>query len=185
MKKIVLIGILLVIFSSFIRADAQDYNFIEFGFTSINTGREQTNFNGVDLRWRYSLGEAFYVGGDSFRADLNDSIEKKEINTIGLGYRFNISSRSSIFTKLDVVVVDPKGHNNHEHGVELSGGIRSNLTTRLELVAGIKHLETDSYKMTRFVAGAAYQVNKKYSVYSDVQAESDSTRFTIGARYSF
>ena len=185
MKKIVLTGIFLSIFSTFIGAEARNYDFVEFGFTTVNTDREKKNFNGVDLRWSYSLDDAFYVGGDSFRADLDDSIEKKEINTIGLGYRFNISNKSSIFTKLDVVVVDPKGHDNHEHGAELSAGIRSYLTQRLELVASLKRLETESFKMTTFVAGAAYQINKKYTVYSDIQVESDSTRFTIGARYSF
>jgi predicted porin len=185
MKKIVFTGILLSIFSTFIRADSQDYDFIEFGFTTLNTDREQTNFNGVDIRWNYSLDDAFYIGGDSFRADLNNSIEKKEINTLGLGYRFNMTNKSSIFTKLDWVVVDPKGHDNHEHGAELSAGIRSNITERLELLASLKRLETSNFKMTRFVVGATYQMSKRYSVYSDIQAESDSTRFTVGARYSF
>ncbi len=184
-KKIAIKGILLSVFSNVIQADALDYDFVEFGFTTINSDREQTNFNGVDLRWNYSLGDAFYIGGDSFRADLNNSIEKKEINTMGLGYRFNITNKSSIFTKLDVVVVDPKGHNNHEHGVELSGGIRTMLTEQLELLASVKRLESDHFKMTRFVIGAAYQISNQYSLYSDIQTEPDSTRFTIGARYSF
>ena len=184
-KKIAITGLLLSFFSTVIQADALDYDFVEFGFTTLNTNQEQTNFNGVDLRWNYSLGDAFYIGGDSFRADLNNSIEKKEINTMGLGYRFNITNKSTVFTKLDWVVVDPKGHDNHEHGAELSGGIRTNITERLELLGSLKRLETSSFKMTRFVVGATYQLSKRYSVYSDIQAESDSTRFTIGARYSF
>lgn len=185
MIKSVFSGIALLAMSLEVVAGTPTFDFVEFGFTTVKLDRQKRNFKGADLRGNYSLGDNFYIGGDYFRADLSDSIKKIEITTLGIGYRVNVSSRSVFFAELDGVIFDPKGPDNHENGFELSAGVRNEFSENIELKAAVEVFDTKTYKMTTFVLGGAYKLGKSYAIYSDIQAESDSTRFTIGARYVF
>lgn len=185
MIKFIVSSLVLFIVSMQVMADTPTFDFVELGFTSIKIDSQKKNFNGVDLRGNYSLGENFYIGGDYFRADLDGSPQKVEITTLGVGYRVNISNSALFFIEVDGTIIDPKGPDNHENGIEVSAGVRNNFSDNIELKAAIEVFDTETYKMTTLVLGGAYKLGKSYSIYSDIKAESDSTRWTIGARYAF
>ena len=185
MKKIVSSYILLFALSTNLLADSPSFDFIEYGYTSVNIKGESKNFVGYDLRGAYSLGDNFYIGGDAFNADISGVFVRKQVVTIGLGYRYELSSNTTVYTELDGVVWNPHGGGNHENGPELSVGVKNKVNERLELKAVVEYLNTKSYKATTFVVGAAFRVFDSFALYSDFNIDSDDSRYSVGLRYSF
>jgi len=185
MNKTSLFYIVLFACSTNLLADSPSFDFVEIGYTSVDIKGESKNYVGYDLRGSYSLGDNFYIGGDAFSADISGVFVRRQVVTIGVGYRTELSSNNTVFAELDGVVFNPHGNGNHENGFELTVGVRNKVTERLELKAVVEYFNTESYKTTTFVAGAAFEVFSSFALYSDFNIDSDDSRYSFGVRYSF
>lgn len=183
--RLALFGALLLSISMNLLAESPTFDFVELGYTVVDAEGEAKDFNGYDLRGSYSLGSGFFVAGDSFKANLKGSRERRQVVTLGVGYRYLLSNRSTLFGEIDGVIVNPTGNGNHENGYEFTAGVRSNLNHWLELKAAIQYLDTKTYSLTTYVAGATARVTNSFAVYSDVNFGTNSKRYSVGIRYSF
>lgn len=190
MLRVILLGILLHSVPMNLLADSPSFDFFEIGYTVVNAEGVPKDFNGYDLRGSYSFDDAslasgFFIAGDSFKANLKANKERRQVVTLGVGYRYNLSNQSSLFAEIDGVIVNPTGNGNHENGYEFTTGVRSNFSHRLELKTAIQYLDTKTYSLTTYIAGAAVRVTDSFAIYSDVSLGTNSNRYSIGLRYSF
>lgn len=184
MKKIFALG-LLVAFPAPLLAATPSFDFVEFGYTRSNPDGISKTLDGQEFRGSLSFKNNFYVTADYFKVGPTNSIYKVNISAIGVGYKFDVSERSAVFTEVGGMVHDPDGKDSHEHGYELTAGIRSQVRKRLELKAAVELQDAKGFSTSTLVAGAAYNVARSLAIYSDIRLESNSVRSSIGARYTF
>ncbi len=185
MKKVALISVLLILAPKILLADTPNFDFIEYGYTSSNVDGLSQNLTGADWGGSYAFGDNLFLALDYFRADAKDSEDKIEIRTYGLGYRFNYSDSTTLYSALAGNFIDPNGHENHQKGYVLTTGARSNIGNNFELKGELKIFDTKHYNMATLVAGVSYNFTDFFAAFTDVEIESDSTRTTFGVRYSF
>lgn len=166
-------------------ADTPSFDLVEFGYSSANFEGLSQNLTGQELAGSVTVGEHFFVTGSFFRVDAKDSEDKLEIRTYGLGYKYDFSNETALYSELTGIFIDPDGHDNHEKGYELKSGIRHNINDRIELNIAAKINNTDSYDVVTLVTGAAYNFTRHIAIYSDFNVEKDYTRVSFGARYTF
>lgn len=185
MKKPLLLSLLLAAAPTPLMAAAPSFDFVEFGYTRSNPDGTSKMLDGQEFRGSLSFKNNLYVTADYFKVGPTNSVYKLNITGIGVGYKFDVSERSAVFTEIDGIVYDPDGHGSHEHGYELTAGIRSQVMERLELKTTVEVLNAKGFSSNTLLLGAAYNLTRHLSVYSDLRLEADSTRGSIGARYRF
>lgn len=185
MKKRLLVGLLLAASSTPLMAATPSFDFVEFGYTTDNLDGISKNMNGTEYRINYSFKNNIYLAFDNFRVDLAGSELKFNIMSTGVGYSYGFSDNTVLYSELDVLVYDPDGHDTHVHGGEFTAGVRHMATDRLELKAAAEILDAKHYSTNTLLLGAAYNLTRHLSVYSDLRLEADSTRGSIGARFRF
>jgi len=73
-----------------------------------------------------------------------------------------------------------------DNGYQASSGIRSMVSPNVELKGAVEYLDFGSGdNTTSYVVGSAFNVNKKFAVYTDAKFDKDATRYGVGLRYNF
>ena len=181
MNKKLLASEVLSVLSFGVLADTPTYDYVEAGYSSVDF-EGLPALTGFEIKGSHSLSDNFYVAGDHTNVSKNGF--DLRLTTIGLGYNMDVTSNSSFFTELDYASIDADGAGN-ENGYEITTGIRSMLTEKLELKAAVEYLEIDNDDTTSFVFGAAYKIDDSFAVYADYKLESDLNRIGLGVRFSF
>ena len=124
------------------------------------------------------------VKTNSVIAETTLLIEKELYLTAGVGFKNDFSDTSSFFAEIDFARFDTNGGGS-DSGYEMTFGVRSNITEKLELKGAIEYLDINDDDTTYLVLGAAYNFTDRLAVYSDYKNESDSDRFSVGVRFRF
>lgn len=184
-NEFILVSLLLAASPAVTMAATPSFDFVEWGVTSANLDGLSKNMNGTEYRINYSFDNNIYLAFDNFRVDLADSDVKFNIMSTGVGYAYDFSDSTALYSEIDVLVYDPDGHDSHVHGAEFTAGVRSMVSDRLELKAAAEILDAENFSSNTLVLGTAYNLTRHLSLYSDLRIEKDSTRGSLGARYRF
>jgi len=181
MNKKLLASAVMSVLSFGALADTPTYDYIEVGYSSFDFDGVPA-LTGFEIKGSHSLSDSFYVAGD--HASVSKNGFDFSLTTVGLGFKMDVTDNASFFTELDYANINADGGLD-EDGYELTAGIRSMLTEKLELKAAVEYLEIDNDDTTSFVFGAAYEINDSFAVYADYKLESDVDRIGLGVRFNF
>jgi len=180
MNKKLIVGAVLSVLSFGAMADNPSFDNIEIGYVNFDFGGG-LDPDGFELKGSKQISDNFYIAGDY--ADTSINGRDLSVTTFGVGYKNDFSDTSSFFVELDYANFDGEGGD--EDGFELTLGVRSMLTDKFEIKAGIEYLDIDNDDITSLFLGGAYDVTDSVAIYADYKYESDLSRYGVGVRFNF
>jgi hypothetical protein len=182
MNKKLLASAILSVLSFGTMADTPSFDKIEVGFSSFDFDLGVGDIDGFELKGSKEINDNFYVAGDYSK--LSENGYSYSLTTVGVGYKNDISTSSTFFAELDYAKIDADGGVDAD-GYELTSGIRSMLTNKVELMAAIEYADIDGNDTTSLVLGSAYNLTDNFALYADYKYESELSRYGVGVRFNF
>jgi len=182
MKRAIISSAILSVLSFGAMADTPSFDFVEIGYTQLSIDGTSIEPDGFEFRGSSEINDSWYIAGDY--SDISDGGASVSLTTAGVGFKNDFSDTSSFFAEIDFARFDTNGGGS-DSGYEMTFGVRSNITEKLELKGAIEYLDINDDDTTYLVLGAAYNFTDRLAVYSDYKNESDSDRFSVGVRFRF
>ncbi len=188
MNKI-LTSLLLLAMSIPAMADTPTYNFINAGFQ-----RVQLDGNGVDvdgdgfvIAGAYEIADNWHIVASYASTGFDFSVDLNQLQ-IGAGYHTDISDTTNFFANALYVdyEVDTGGFGSvDDSGFGLAIGLRSNISSTLELEGSITHIDIGDADGTTLAGAGWYKFSREFAVGLNAAIEDDVTAFGIAGRLYF
>jgi hypothetical protein len=161
-------------------AENPSFSYLDLGYANWDIDNAG-DIDGFEIKGSGDINEHFYVAGDYTR--LSESGVSIDLTTLGLGYKNNFSDTSTFFAEVDYASINPE-FGSSEDGYEVTLGIRSMVTNKLELNGAVEYLDING-DSTSLVLGSAYNFTEKFGMYAHYKVESDINRYALGLRLNF
>ncbi|MDX1454618.1 MAG: outer membrane beta-barrel protein [Gammaproteobacteria bacterium] len=162
-----------------------EYNYVDFGFISVEPDGGGADFDGLGLRGSFLVNPEIFVIGEFTSASAETGfgdIDRTDL-AFGAGYRHALNPSTDVYGSIEYlnVEVDPAFD---DDGLRLSGGVRVAMSDRLELRGALQYIDlTDSD--TVLSVGAQYQFMPKLAGFFELREGDNFGGYFIGGRYSF
>ena len=178
--------VMLLAFSASASAQGFDYNWLGFGYGTIDF--DDFNADGNELGIDGSLGfhEDFHAFASYASADLDFGIDRTTFD-IGVGYNTELSNVVDAYARLsyEYVEVDVSGFGSQDdNGYGFAVGMRFAATEQLELEGAIDYVDlNDSGDETALVLGGLYNFTPAFAVGLFGKWGDDVTSYTLLGRF--
>ena len=143
--------------------------------------------DGFGLTGSFELGNHWFVSG-SYGDVGNASLDAKGLG-LGGGHYWNTSDKTNVFVTVSYAKVEltvEEDASVDENAYAVATGIRSNVSEKLELNAGLSYTDTGDADAIALRAGALLNFNDTIGLTSGLSVDNDSNiGLSIGARVSF
>ena len=186
MKK-QLIGIAAIsLFAFSIQANDVPYNYAELGYSSADLG-DNIDGDGFKIAGSFGLTESIYAFGDYASYGLPADADLGYLG-IGVGYRYEVSPNTDVnldiaFRKVDFDIAGT-ANDSDENGYEIGLGIRSLVSSNVELGARIESVDIDG-RDTFFEINGMYYLQNGFGIGAEASFGDDLDIYGIKARYKF
>lgn len=170
MKK-TLLGLVLLSSAGAVHAEnGPNWNFIDVSYLSADVDGEE--FSGLGIAGSKLVGEDFFVTGSysSIGAEIEGIDFDVNSTSFGLGYRYGASATTDIFgavsyqrAELDASY-QGRSFNVDDNGYGLELGLRSLLTSQLEVTASMAKVTIDDESETVLSISSLFHINEQFGI---------------------
>ncbi len=156
------------------------YNYVDFGLQSYDTDGAADNFDGIGLRGSYLVNPNFFIAAEIAPTEGNNI----DVTVLGIGggYRQAINATTDWYAQIDMLQFDTDFGD--DDGLRLTGGVRSMMTSELELRGAISYVDVAEEDLMLTV-GADYRFMPQLSGFAEFRSADVFGGYFIGARYRF
>ena len=181
MNKKIILGALLASISCASLAQNPSFDYVDLGYSNWNPDIS-SSLDGFELRGSKSLADNWYMAGDYNR--VSKSGNTISLFTAGGGYKINFSESSTFFAEADYAHINAD-HFGSDNGFEVTTGVRSMVSSQLELKGALEYLDINNDTNTALILGGAYNFTDSIATYLDFKIDSDVIRTGVGVRFNF
>lgn len=186
LRSSLIIGLLA--FSAVASAENFDYNYLTLGYGNIEFDEVNVDGDGLGLGGSYAISDSYHIFAGYNAADLDFDIDATTWGA-GFGHNRSLSDTVDLVAKIsyEYVELDAAGVGSvDDSGLGLGLGLRVAASDKLELIAGINHVDySDSGSDTGFEAGGLYSFNDAFSLGFSGDWSDDSSAYTLSGRFYF
>jgi len=180
--------ILLFALSAAASAEDFDYNYLTLGYGQMEFDDIDVDGDGFMIGGSYAINDSYHVFIGYNAADLDFDIDATTWGA-GIGYNRGLSDVVDFVARLsyEYVELDAAGVGSvDDNGLGLGIGLRFAASDKLELNAGINHVDfSDSGDDTGFEAGGLYSFTDSFSLGLGGDWSDDASAYTLSGRFYF
>lgn len=167
-------------------AQASDvpYSYVDLEYNSFD------EFDGFTFGGSYDFGNNFYVLGElaSLSADEQGIDVDARTIQVGLGYNYEVSPNTDLIAELSFVNADLESDfgDADDSGYALGFGIRSMISSNVELNGKVQYVDIFEDSDTGFEVGGLYYLDNGFGFGASYETDGDELDgFSLKARYRF
>jgi hypothetical protein len=170
--------------STGVLAAKPNWSFVEGGYSSYET---DDNFDpdGFTIGGKYLINKNIYANGEFQWLENNTGLTGDAdylTFTLGGGYIFPVNTTTDAYAGVNLERVDADGYN--DNGFSVNAGIRSMLTTQVEVYGELGYYDLDDGDAT-LKLGGQYYFNDEFSIGGNLKFYDDADVIQVTARYTF
>lgn len=177
MKKLVLATAILCAAGAVHAAESPEWNYVGVNYQDYDF--DGLSLDGFGLTGSALLGENVFITGDY--SQTSGSGVDIDWLSVGVGYKHAVSSKTDLYGALSY---EDLGGDASETGYGLTAGIRSMVTSAVELGAALEHVDIDGTETGASVS-AKYYFSDKFSVGASLGSIGDIDTMSVGAFLHF
>ena len=187
-----LLGLVLLSSAGAIHAESgPNWNFIDVSYLSADVDDEE--FSGLDIAGSKLVGEDFFVTGaySSIGAEIDGIDLDVNSTSFGLGYRHGASATTDIFGAVSYQRAEleasyqGQSFDVDENGYGLELGLRSLITSELEVAASIAQVTIEDESDTVLSISALYHINEQFGIGAGYAQNDDVDTLSLSALLFF
>ena len=186
MLRLSLISLILA-FSATAGAEDFDYNYLSVGYGNVDYDAIGDG-DGFTLGGSYAFNDKYYGFADYEAAELESVIDATRWR-LGIGYHKVLTDKVDLVAKLSYEYLELDGGilgANDDTGFGFGVGVRFRSSQKLELNAGVKHVDYGDFgDDTGLEAGALYRLNDAFSLGLRAEWSDDISMFALNSRFYF
>jgi opacity protein-like surface antigen len=175
-------------------AASPDWDFVELGYVSADIdGVSEVSPAGFNIGASKLLGENIFIVGSFSR--LSDNYEGVDLDldqsSLGVGYRYAMTENTDLYTVLSYEYIKVKASDDgfsvsdDDNGTGLTAGIRSRLSSNLEVDASLAVIFSGSDNETTFGVGINYYFTDNFAAGLGYTRSDDLETIGASLRYAF
>ncbi len=191
MKKLLVASSLFLALGTAQAAEAPKWDYVDASYLS--TKIEGERLNGLGFTASKLINEnVFATGSYSYQTfDKNDVELDYSTFTAGIGYRYAVAETTDLFATLeyvhlnaDIAFDEKSGISESDNGYGATIGVRSMVTSELELQASVGYVKADESD-TSYTVAALYHFNEEFAVGAGFTKADDADTINVTATYFF
>ncbi len=183
-----LLVILSLAFSVSATAADFDYNYFSVGYGTTDFDEINVDGDGLSAKGSYAINDTYHVFGGYKSAGLDFGVDVTTFSA-GFGYNRGLSEIVDLVARLsyEYIELDAPGLGDvDDSGLGLGVGLRIAASNKLELNAGINHVDYgDGGDDTGFAAGGLYNFTDTFSLGLAGSWSDDVSSYTLSGRFYF
>lgn len=177
---------LLLALSAAASAEDFDYNWLSFGYSSIDFDNINADGDALGIDGSLAINDDFHAFASYAAADLDFGIDATTFD-IGVGYNTKLSDVVDAYARLSYEYVDvdvPGFGGNDDNGFGFGVGMRFAATDQVELQGAIQYVDlNDSGDDTALVLGGLYSFTPAFALGLFGEWGDDVTSYTLLGRF--
>lgn len=191
-------GIMTFLLPGIATAEQPSYSYIQAGYAEMELDDTDLEPSGYFLNGSYELNEHWFVHGGYIDVDESSGSIDVEANEFyaGVGYQHPLGKNSSIHLALAYIEVEAEAENNllnlsadeDDDAIGVSLGLRSNITSHIELNADINYADFDvsDGDEVSLGIGLVWHVVNNVGLVLEAEGDKDDNRvYQLGIRMTF
>lgn len=187
-----LLGLVILSSAGAVHAEnGPNWNFIDLSYLSADV--EGDELNGLGIAGSKLVGEDFFVTGaySSIGAEIEGIDFDINSTSFGLGYRYGASATTDIFGAVSYQLVEfeasyqGESFNVDDNGYGLELGLRSLLTSQLEVTASMAQVTIDDESETALFISSLYHINEQFGIGAGYAQSDDVDTLSFSALLFF
>lgn len=150
-----------------------DYNYVEGGYVNYDFDGPGSE-NGLQIGGSFAVNRNVYVAADY--ADLDN----QNIFKGGVGYALPLNRSLDLYGQVNYVDFD---YNND--GLGLTGGLRAQVSNRVELGGGFNYYDVDPDSETSVFVNGLVGIAKQLDLKVELESADHWDKLMVGVRYNF
>ena len=168
------------------QAESPSYSYVEGGYVRTDIDGVGSDADGFLVRGSVELPHDFFL----FAGYVDQGVYGADIKQygVGAGYAWSITDTTDLYGKVGYARAEADAYDFglDDDGYSLGVGIRSFVTSRLELEASVDYVDySDLGDDTTFGIGARWYFTDHFALGVEAQVADDATTYGIGLRWSF
>lgn len=162
-------------------AASPDFNYVEGGYTKQDYSKSNVEPDGFKISASALVSQNIFINGAY--TDTSDGIDINHLS-LGLGYRVPAASNTDVYGV--VSYEEAERGNFDEKGYGLTAGVRSFVTSNIELDGGLSYIDINKFDdQTYLNLSASYYITPMAAVNLAYRTSDDADMLTLSGRYSF